>query len=91
MRRRDDVKFLESLVNMKLNTIKRTDLLQIASQNGIALSTTEADQIVKELYGKNYNLFNNKHRNIVLAKIAGIIGDDRAQQIEQVFLSLTGR
>lgn len=85
------MKFLESLVNMKLNTIKRADLLQLAKQNGIALSTAEADHIVVELNGKNYNLFNDKHRNIILNKISAIIGIERAKQIEHVFLKLTGR
>ena len=85
------MKFLESLVNMKLNTIKRADLLQLAKQNGIALSSTEADQIVMELHGKNFNIFNDKHRNIILNKITAIIGTERARQIEHVFLKLTGR
>lgn len=85
------MKFLESLVNMKLNTINRADLLQLAKQNGIALSTAETDQIVVELHGKNYNLFNDKHRNIILKKISAIIGIERAKQIEHVFLKLTGR
>ena len=85
------MKFLESLVNMKLNTIKRADLLQLAKQNGIALSSTEADQIVMELHGKNFNIFNDKHRNIILNKITAVIGIERAQQIEYVFLKLTGR
>ena len=91
MKRRDHVKFLESLVNMKLNSIKRAELLQLAKQNGIALSPAEADQIAMELYGNNYNLFNDSHRNMILNKIAGIVGIERAKQIEFVFLKLTGR
>ena len=85
------MKFLESIVNMKLNTIKRADLLQLAKQNGIVLSSAEADLIVMELQGKNYNLFNDKHRTIILSKIASIVGTERARQIEHVFLKLTGR
>ena len=85
------MKFLENLVNMKLNSIRRGDLLQLAKQNGIALSPAEADQIAMELNGKNYNLFNDSHRNMILNKISGIVGNERAKQIEYVFLKLTGR
>ena len=85
------MKFLENLVNMKLNNIRRGELMQLAKQNGIALSPAEADQIAMELNGKNYNLFNDSHRNMILNKIAGIVGIERAKQIEYVFLKLTGR
>ena len=85
------MKFLESIVNMKLNTIKRSDLLQLASHHGLALTNAEADQIVLEIRGKNYNIFNERQRKTVVKKITAIVGPERANHIEQLFLALTGR
>lgn len=89
--RRDDVKFLESIINIKLNAIKSGELFQLARQHGVSLTMSEAEQISQLLRGKNYNLFDPTQRKGIVNNIATIIGTSRASQIEQLFLSLTGR
>lgn len=85
------MRFLESIINMKINSIRRDELLQLAKQYGVTLSASEADQICQALRGKNYNLFHPDQRKVVVNKISEIVGIDRARQIEQIFLSFTGR
>lgn len=89
--RRDVVKFLESIINMKLNSIRKDELMGLAQQYGVSLTVKEAELICQELRGKNHNLFNPEERKKVMAKISNIVGQQRANQIEQLFLSLTGR
>ncbi|MFS0780894.1 DUF2624 family protein [Bacillus sp. 1P06AnD] len=85
------MKFLESIINMKLNSIQSNELMGLAGQYGVSLTKQEADHVCLLLRGKNYNLFHTGQRNMVIQQIAGIIGQQRAEQIEQLFLSLTGR
>lgn len=91
IKRRDGVKFLESIINMKINNIRKEELMNLAKQHGVVLTLSEADRIAQELRGKNYNLFNGEQRRYLVSKIATIIGNDRAMQIEQMFLNFTGR
>lgn len=85
------MRFLESIINMKINNIRRDELMSLAQQHGVLLTLAEADRIAQELRGKNYNLFNVEQRRHIVNKIATIIGNDRALQIERIFLSFTGR
>ena len=85
------MKFLESIVNMKLNSIRSGELLQMARQYGITLTPQEAEAIAQKLRGKNYNIFDINQRKNVITQIATVVGPNRAAQIEQVFLSMTGR
>ncbi|MGM9923409.1 MAG: DUF2624 family protein [Bacillus sp. (in: firmicutes)] len=85
------MRFLESIINMKLNNIGRDELMGLAKQHGVSLTRDEAERISRELRGKNYNLFNVEQRKHVVNQIAAIIGRDRAKQVEQIFLSFTGR
>ena len=85
------MKFLESIINMKLNNIRRDELLGLARQYGIALTPAEAESICQELRGKSYDLFNPEQRKGIVRRLEGIVGRQRASQIEQLFLSLTGR
>lgn len=85
------MRFLESIINMKLNNIGRDELMGLAKQHGVSLTPDEAARISRELRGKNYNLFNVEQRKHVMNQIAAIIGRDRAKQVEQIFLSFTGR
>lgn len=85
------MRFLESIINMKINNIRRDELMSLAKQHGVVLTLSEADTIAAELRGKNYNLFNGEQRKYLVSKIATIIGQDRALQIEQIFLNFTGR
>ncbi|WP_050615793.1 DUF2624 family protein [Bacillus testis] len=85
------MKIIESIINMKLNGIQRDELLSLAHQYRVTLTPEEADQVCRLLRGKNYNLFNVGQRRMVVQQIAEVVGRDRAEQIEQLFLSFTGR
>ncbi|WP_019242592.1 MULTISPECIES: DUF2624 family protein [Bacillus] len=85
------MRFLESIINMKLNSIRKDELLQLARQYQVQLTPNEAEKICQTLRGKNYNLFHPEQRRYVVSQIAGIVGNERAAQIEQIFLSFTGR
>ncbi|MGN1401668.1 MAG: DUF2624 family protein [Bacillus sp. (in: firmicutes)] len=85
------MKFLENIINMKLNSINSHELMGLARQYGIALTTQEAEQIAYMIRGKNYNLFHPEQRRMIVQQLTGIVGSQRAMQIEQLFLSMTGR
>ena len=61
-------------------------------QGNIKLSLTqnEAVQISQLLAGQNINIFDARQRQTLIGRIAGIIGMNRAKQIENIFYQLTG-
>ena len=84
------MKLFETIINMKLNRITTGELLSFSAQQGVTLSNSEAEQIVRLLKGKSINIFDETVRKELLVQIEQIVGSNRAKQIEQLFYSLTG-
>lgn len=84
------MKLIEMVVNHKMNTIKPEELLALAGQYQVSLTQSEAAQISQLLVGKNINIFDARQRQTLIGRIAGIIGMNRAKQIENIFYQMTG-
>ena len=84
------MKLFETIINMKLNRITASELLSFSSQQGVTLSNSEAEKIVRLLKGKSINIFDQTEREQLLRQIEQIVGSKRTKQIEQLFYSLTG-
>ncbi|WP_026692877.1 DUF2624 domain-containing protein [Peribacillus kribbensis] len=83
------MKFYEMMVNQKINSIKRDELMKIGRQYGVVLSEEHAGKIAVLLNGKNLNIFDEVQRRKVLQDIESITGKKTALQIESLFNQLT--
>lgn len=84
------MKLFESIVNLKINRITASELLDFAGQNGLTLKKTEAEEITKLIRGKSVNIFDQTERKQLLKNIEKITGAEKAQKIEKIFYSMTG-
>lgn len=84
------MKLIEMVVNHKMNHIKPDELLALAGQYQVSLTQSEAVQISQLLAGQNINIFDARQRQTLIGRIAGIIGMNRAKQIENIFYQMTG-
>lgn len=84
------MKLIEMVVNHKMNTIKPEELITLAGQYQVSLTHSEAVQISQLLVGQNINIFDARQRQTLIGRIAGIIGMNRAKQIENIFYQMTG-
>lgn len=83
------MKFLENMINMKINTITGKELLKYGRQFNIQVSLEQAEQIAQYLHGKNIDIFNNDDRTKVVKEIAKVVGPETAKKVNQLFLMLT--
>lgn len=84
------MKLIEMVVNHKMNHIKPEELLALAEQYQVSLTKSEAVQISQLLAGQNINIFDARQRQTLIGRIAGIVGMNKAKQIENIFYQLTG-
>ena len=82
------MKLFETMVNHKINRIQPYELLSIAAQYNVQLSTKQAEDITAILAGKNINIFDSGQRQTVLEQISAVAGKKTAVQIEHVFNQL---
>ncbi|MCU9613896.1 DUF2624 domain-containing protein [Caldibacillus lycopersici] len=83
------MKFLENIINMKINSISGKELLKYAKQFNIQVTSQQAEQVAAYLRGRNINIFNSSDRAKVIKEIAKIAGPDTAKKVNQLFLMLT--
>lgn len=83
------VKIFENIINYKLKTITRDELLKYAYQFNINLSKKQAELIAQYLRGTNLNIFNDTERAQVIKEIAKIAGPETAKEINKLFITFT--
>lgn len=83
------MKFLENVINMKINGITAKELVKYGRQFNIQVSLEQAEQIAQYLRGRNVDIFNNEDRTKVVKEIAKITGPETAKKVNQLFLMLT--
>ena len=84
------MKLIEMVVNHKMNNITPDELLTLAGEYQLSLTQNEAVQISQLFAGQKINIFDARQRQTLIGRIAGIIGMNRAKQIENIFYQLTG-
>ncbi len=83
------MKYIENLVNMKINTITADDLLRYAKKADISVTKKQAEHMAAFLRGKNFNIFDHKDRTIIIKEIAKIAGPKTAKEINNLFKLFT--
>lgn len=85
----DEMKFLENIINMKINGITGKELVKYGKQFNIDVSLDQAELIAKYLRGKNIDIFNDNDRTKVIKEIAKVCGPQTAKKVNQLFIMLT--
>jgi hypothetical protein len=83
------VKIFENIINYKLKSITRDELLKYANQFNINLSKSQAENIAQYLRTTNLNIFQDNERAQVIKDIARIAGPETAREINRLFISFT--
>lgn len=83
------VKIFENIINYKLKTITRDELLKYANQFNVNLSKKQAELIAQYLRGTTLNIFNDTERAQVIKEIAKIAGPETAKEINKLFITFT--
>ncbi len=83
------MKFLENIINMKINGITASELIKYGKQFDIHVTREQAEKIAAYVRGKNIDIFNNRYRAKVIKEIAIVAGADTAKKVNQLFLELT--
>lgn len=83
------MKFIQNMINMKINVITSDELLKYARQYNINLSKPQAEKISAFLKGKNFDIFKDQTRTQIIREIAKIAGPNTAKEINKLFIQLT--
>ncbi|MBS4217134.1 DUF2624 domain-containing protein [Bacillus sp. FJAT-49711] len=83
------MKFIQNMINMKINVITTDELLKYAGQYNIKLSRVQSEKIAAFLRGKNFDVFNDKTRSQIIREVAKIAGPNTAKEINKLFIQLT--
>ncbi|NMD71872.1 DUF2624 domain-containing protein [Bacillus sp. DNRA2] len=83
------VKIFENIINYKLKTITRDELLKYANQFNVNLSKNQAELIAQYLRSTTLNIFNDTERAQVIKEIAKIAGPETAKEINKLFITFT--
>jgi hypothetical protein len=79
--------FIQQMVNYKINHITSSELISLASQYNVTLSSEQATQILQILRAQQIDIYNNTQRIQIMKKIEKVVGRSKAQQINQIFNS----
>ncbi|WP_409301716.1 DUF2624 domain-containing protein [Peribacillus sp. SCS-155] len=83
------MKLFEIMINHKLNNITPEELVKLASQHNVTLTSAQASTISRLVNGKNINVFNQAEREALIKKIARATGVGTAAELESIFKQLT--
>lgn len=77
-------KFIQHIINHKINTITPRELVQLASSQGIQISKKEASQVIAIVRSEKINIANPKQINRLLAKIKQEVNPTAMKQTEKL-------
>ncbi|MBW8348129.1 DUF2624 domain-containing protein [Bacillus sp. IITD106] len=83
------MKFIQNMINMKINVITSEELLKYARQYNINVSKAQAEKIAAFLRGKNFDIFNDRTRSQIIREVAKIAGPTTAKEINKLFIQFT--
>ncbi|WP_338451596.1 DUF2624 domain-containing protein [Niallia oryzisoli] len=82
------MKIFANIINHKINTITKEELLRYANIFKISISESQAAQIAKYLRGRQVNIFDDKERAILIKEIARTAGVETAKEVNRLLLEL---
>lgn len=83
------MKFLENIINMKINGITGKELLKYGKQFNIHVTEEQAEKVAQFLRGRNIDIFDDRDRTLVIKEIARITSPTTAKKVNQLFIQLT--
>jgi len=83
------LKIFQKIINHKINSITGRELLKYGKQFQISITNEQAEQIAAHLRGKNVNIFNDGERKNLINELANIVGNEKANEINRLFVSFT--
>ncbi|WP_019154532.1 DUF2624 domain-containing protein [Robertmurraya massiliosenegalensis] len=83
------MKIFQKIINHKINSITGKELLKYGKQFQVSITNEQANKIAAHLRGRNVNIFNDDERTKVISEIAKIVGPDKANEINRIFVSFT--
>lgn len=83
------MKLFEMMINHKVNTITPDELLRLAKQYNVSLTTQQAKAVSAIVAGKNINVFNKDERLKALKQVEAKTGLATANELEEIFNQLT--
>jgi hypothetical protein len=84
------MRLLEQIINQKLNRITKDELLKLAKNHNISITSQQAEQIVGLIRGKNINIFNTTERARLIKDVAKITSPEVARKVNKLFQEFIG-
>lgn len=76
--------FILQMVNQKLNTITKEELIQYAKQYQFTITDTQAKKIISILRSETIDVSNQSQRERILAKVKQQIDSNTERQVNQM-------
>ncbi|OIJ16125.1 hypothetical protein BKP35_03875 [Anaerobacillus arseniciselenatis] len=76
--------FIIQMVNHKLNTINKNELLQLAQQHQFNITENQAKSIITILRSETIDVTNQKQRDRLLAKLKRQVDAKTAKQVNEM-------
>ncbi|WNF37739.1 DUF2624 family protein [Bacillaceae bacterium IKA-2] len=76
--------FILQMVNQKLNTIRKDELLKLAKQHQFKITETQAKKIISILRSEPIDVTNHAQREKILAKLKQQVDSKTAVQVNQL-------
>ncbi len=76
--------FIIQMVNHKLNTIKKEELMQLAKQYHFTINDNQAEKIIAILRSETINVTNMQQRERILAKIKQQVDAKTEKQMNEM-------
>lgn len=83
--------FIQQMINHKINHLTNSQLMSLASDYNVSLTQDQATKILRILKAQQIDIFNNYQRKQLLQQIERVVGRNKAQQINQIFLSFLNK
>ncbi|WLD92099.1 DUF2624 family protein [Alkalihalobacillus sp. AL-G] len=80
--------FLHQMINHKLNHLTSEELIALASQYNIQITTSEAKQVIRILQEEKIDVADLQQRERIIRKIEAVVGPQVAQTVKSMILSI---
>ncbi|MFC5466615.1 DUF2624 domain-containing protein [Lederbergia graminis] len=80
---------IKNIVRQRLNAATADEILKYAKEYGFEVTKQQAEYAANFLRGKNYDIFDDKTRAMIVREIAKIAGPDTARELNKLFIEFT--
>ncbi|WP_257345998.1 DUF2624 domain-containing protein [Pseudalkalibacillus decolorationis] len=80
--------FLHQMINHKLNNLSAEELIAMASQYNIQITTSQAKQVIRILQQEKIDVADIQQRERLIRQIETVVGPQVAQTVKKMILSI---